>query len=158
MQPGDNPIEVAGSNLRDAQDGLVAAARWLGPSDSAPIMAALCGLYLVTQKPPEVQADRDDILNIMAAALSRLPADLVAAQVAAYRGVFFPKLDDIRLPIERSAAFRQRVLVVMAFREAVERITSGGAPAAPKITPEDRAKVSQGFARLRREIGGGRFT
>lgn len=149
--PGENPIKVFGDSLEDAKEGAREAAAWCGSSPEAPIMKALSVLYLVKARPSEGTDDRMAVLSGMSALLKRYPKDLVLKAIEDHRGHFFPKIEELRGPIERSAAYRRRILVASAFREAVARIADQR-PAASRISPEVRASVSEGFGRLRREL------
>ena len=132
--------------------GLREAISWAGGGEEAPITKAISGLYMVTARRSEETDDRIGLIETTSRMLARLPCDLVLKAIDDYRGVFFPKLDEIRLPIERSREYRQRLGIVRAFREAVDRLQGPPRAARRMVTAEDRAIVSAGYRRLRSEL------
>ena len=139
------PIEVVGNSIEDASAGLEESKSWLVRARRAVIVAALSELYLVTARRSEDGDNRKAMLNVMEERLTELPEDLVLAQIKRYRGIYFPALDEIRLPVEQSDRYRRRVFVAAAFHEAKQRI--GADPVTPRkrITPEE-------FNAIRRRI------
>lgn len=149
-EQGQNPIEVVGDSLQNAQDALREAKSWCVGGVRQPITKALSELYLVTARPSEGAVDRTAMLAVLTEKLLAYPTDLVLAAIANYRGKFFPTLEDLRGPIESSFVYQRRLLVRAALQAAVERLTAGGRP---RPEPErDRAAVNAGFRRLAEEL------
>ena len=155
IEAGQLPVEVCGTSISDARSGYAECRRWLAGAGASRLATVFGSIDLVTAHEKERPEDRTARITVMAQRLSGYPEDLVMAEIRAYRGVYFPKLDEIRIPLEKSAAYRRRLLMLRAFDEAIKRIARGGPnPAAKTISAEDRARVSAGMARLRRELGG----
>lgn len=109
------------------------------------LMAELSKLYVRTARRAEGDQDRETLVKLYAVELSKLPGDLALAQIAAYRGTFFPALDELRVPIERSDRLKTRKQKLEALRRAVD----GDNPQTERIiSDEERAVIAERFRRL----------
>lgn len=149
--PGDCPIDVIGESRASMQRGLAQIERSLAPVGAAKLVRMFGELELVSAHEREKAEDSQARIEVMARRLARYPEDLVRRELWNYRSVFFPKLDEIRIPIEQSAEYRKRHILRRAFKEALDRLERGVTRREP-ISDAERAKVSEGFQRLRREL------
>lgn len=127
-------------SLSDARQALVEAQRWLGPAVEETLQRALGELYIRTARRAEEAAERKALLRLYARELSALPGDLVLEAIRAYRGTFFPALDELRGPVERSGRLRERRLKIAAIREFLN---------APEEKPVRRAPTDEQRAKMR---------
>ena len=155
IEPGQCPIEIIGDDLTDARSALGEIDHWLKPVGAARLARAFGEIDLVTGHEREAGGDRSKRIEVMARRLSSYPEDLVIAELRRYRGIYFPRLDEIRLPLEQSAAYRRRLTLRRAFTEKIRRLVLGETSEPRKIiSDEERAAVSAGFRRLRATLTG----
>lgn len=127
---------------------------WLKGIGAGRLAKAFAEIDLVTGTSSENAADRSARIQVMARRLSGYPEDLVLKQLRSYRGVFFPKLDDIRLPLERSREYRERLGLKRAFEEALRKLANGESLDEKRVISDDeRAIVAKKFAAWRKELG-----
>lgn len=151
IAPGECPIDVIGERRAAVYRGLAEIERSLMPVGAAKLVRMFGELELVSAHEKEKSEDSQARIEVMSRRLARYPEDLVRRELWNYRSVFFPKLDDIRIPIEQSTEYRRRLMLRRAFKEALDRIERGVTRREP-ISDEERARVSAGFQRLRREL------
>lgn len=121
------------------------------PATLEKLLTELSKLYMRTARRSEGDYDRKTVLKLYALELGKFPGDLALAQIEAYRGTFFPALDELRTPIEKSRALRLRVLKLEALRRGIV----GESPERRRaVNDQERAYVVDGFKKLSAGLSG----
>jgi len=121
------------------------------------LVGALSELYHTTARRPEDPEDGAAMMVLTARALEGYPGDIALGAIKNWRGIYFPVAEELRRRIEAMPAFRDRAAKIRALREFLD----GGPSGAPRDIPAaERARVSEGFRKLRAEIDarGSRFS
>lgn len=152
MKEGDRiPWIVTAPSRSELDAAIVEAEGWLRPATLEKLLTELSKLYMRTARRPEGDHDRKTVLKLYAVELAKFPGDLVLAQIEAYRGTFFPALDELRTPIEKSRILRSRWLKLEALRRGIV----GENPEQQRvISDQERAYVVEGFKKLSARLSG----
>ena len=105
----EGPKEEARAALREVEN-------WLSAAPVALLAKALSELYLRTARRAEDTEDRQALVKLYARELSRYPGDLAVCEIEKYRGTFFPALDELRGPLEKSDRLLKRRRLASALR------------------------------------------
>lgn len=113
------------------------------PTEIDGFLVKIGELFLSTRPPTRDPDERKALFALYTRELSKLPHGRVMARLKAYRGVFFPALDEIRAPIEADIA-----------EEATRARRRAAAPPPPPPRPPDevRDRMSSGFKSLVAEL------
>lgn len=152
MQPGQNPYIVTAANSDDAKQALAVIEDWMEPALLDRLIVEIGELYYRTRREKETDASKEVVIALYARELHKLPADITIEAIQNFRGVFFPALDVIRVPIETDVRLRERKARAKALRAFLVNGPDDDTPR--QMTDDVRAAVSSGFKKLRAELGG----
>lgn len=148
---GQSKWAVEGADQTEAKRALAEAMMWMRPGSLRALVDALNNLYIVSGRRTEEPDNQAVRILATARELEAYPHDLALAAIKTYRGIFFPSAEELRLSIEAMPAFRERSEKIKALRHFVEH---GPEPEAREIPSAERARVSEGFRKLKSELAG----